>query len=85
MSLQKVKATGRKDEQILLDTLEDALRKDSNAKGGITVNENNKIATVSLQSGEMSILFLEILLVDGTYNVNGVPYYISTSQLLSSN
>ena len=73
LSLRKAKASGRRDEQILLDTLEDALTKDLNAKGGITVNENNEVATVSFQSGEMSILFEnfpEILLVDGTYNVN---------------
>ena len=50
--LRKVKASGRKDEQILLDTLEDALSKDSSAKGGIMVNENNEIATVSFQFGE---------------------------------
>ena len=73
LSLRKAKASGRRDEQILLDTLEDALTKDSNAKGGITVNENDKVATMSFNSGEMSILFEkfpEILLVDGTYNVN---------------
>ena len=48
-------------EQILLDTLEDALTKDSDAKGGITVNESNEIATVSFQSGQMSTLFRNIV------------------------
>jgi len=71
--MKKAKAGGRRDEQVLIDVLEDALEKDIGAKGGITVNENNEIATVSYQSGHMSALFEkfpEILLVDGTYNVN---------------
>ena len=71
--MKKMKAGGRRDEQILIDSLEDALEKDTGAKGGITVNENNEIATMSYQSGQMSALFEkfpEILLVDGTYNVN---------------
>ena len=56
LSLRKAKASGTRDEQILLDTLEDALTKDSNAKGGIIVNKNDEVATVSFQSGERSIL-----------------------------
>jgi len=73
LSLKRTKAKGRRDEQILLDSLEDALIKDANAKGGVTVTENNEIATVSFQTGRMSTLFEkfpEILLIDGTYNVN---------------
>ena len=49
LSLRKMKANGRRDEQILLDSLEEALMKDTNAKGGMTVTENNEIATVSFQ------------------------------------
>ena len=48
--MKKKKTGGRNDEQILIDSLEDALIKDTGAKGGITVNENNEIATVSYQS-----------------------------------
>jgi len=50
LSLRKMKANGRRDEQILLDSLEEALMKDTNAKGGMTVTENNEIATVSFQT-----------------------------------
>jgi len=80
--MKKAKEGGRRDEQVLIDLLEDALVEDTGAKGGITVNENNEIifATVSYQSGQMSALFEkfpEILLVDGTYNVNRarIPLY----------
>ena len=70
--LRKAKANGRRDQQILLDNLENALI-DTNAKGGVTVTENNEIATVSFQTGRMSTLFekfLEVPLIDGIYNVN---------------
>ena len=71
---------GRRDEQILLDSLESALKQDLSAKGGVTVNEDDQISIVHFQSGLMSDLFIkfpEILLVDGTYNVNrvGMPLY----------
>ena len=68
--MKQTKTGGRRDEQVLIDLLEDTLEKDTSAKGGITVNQNNEIATVSYQSGQMSTLFEkfpEILLVDGTY------------------
>ena len=71
--MKQTKAGGRRDEQVLIDLLEGTLEKDTSAKGGITVNQNNEIAIVSYQSGQMSTLFKkfpEILLVDGTYNVN---------------
>ena len=44
--LRKAKASGRKAEQILLDTLKDALTQDSNAKGGIIVDENDEVAKI---------------------------------------
>ena len=71
---------GRRDEQILLDSLEDALKQDAAAKGGVTVTEDDQVSIVHFQSGQMSELFVkfpEILLVDGTYNVNriGMPLY----------
>ncbi len=71
---------GRRDEQILLDSLQDALTKDAKAKGGIAVNEDDELAVLYFQSGHMSDMFekfSEILLIDGTYNVNslGMPLY----------
>ena len=33
---------GRRDEQILLDSLENALKQDPAAKGGVTVNEDDQ-------------------------------------------
>ena len=56
----------RRDEQILLHSLENAIKQDSAAKGGVTVNEDDQISIVHFQSGQMSYLsnFL-ILLVDG--------------------
>ena len=78
--LKQSAKNGRRDEQILLDSLENALKQDSAAKGGVTVNEDDQISIVHFQSGQMSELFVkfpEILLVDGTYNVNqlGMPLY----------
>ena len=60
---------GRRDEQILLDSLEDALKQDAAAKGGVTVTEDDQVSIVHFQSGQMSELFVkfpDILLVDGT-------------------
>lgn len=47
----------RRDEQILLDSLEKVLKEDVNAKGGVTVNEDNQLSIVHFQSGHMSELF----------------------------
>lgn len=55
--MKQTKTGGRTDEQVLIYLLEDTLEKDTGAKGGITVNQNNEIATVSYQSGQMSTLF----------------------------
>ena len=76
--MKEVVKGGRKDEQILLDSLENALKQDPTAKGGITIDENDQVSIVHFQSGQMSDLFIkfpEILLIDGTYNVNrlGMP------------
>ena len=71
---------GRKDEQLLLEELENSLKKDPSSCGGIVVNENDTLEVLFYQSGLMKHLFQkfpEILLVDATYNVNGVgmPLY----------
>ena len=59
--------------------LEDALTKYTNAKGGVSMTEDNVVAMVAFQSGQIAEIFKfpEILLVDGTYNVSrlGMPLY----------
>ena len=71
---------GRKDAQIVLDNLAEALSNDSQARGGIVVDDENNLVVLYYQSGFMAELlkkFPEIVLVDGTYNVNkaGMPLY----------
>lgn len=68
--IKKVEKGGRRDQQVLLDTLDDALKNDSQAKGGIVVNEENELAIMYYESGHMAEVFgkfPEIVLVDGTY------------------
>ena len=50
---------GLRDEQILLDSLESALKQDLSAKGGVTVNEDDQISIVHFQSRLMSDLFIK--------------------------
>ena len=71
---------GRRDEQLLLEELENILKKDTSSCGGVVVNEEDTLEMLFYQSGHMKQLFQkfpEILLVDATYNVNGVgmPLY----------
>ena len=70
----------RKDAQIVLDKLTEALKVDSKAAGGVVVDENDTLAILFYQSGIMRDMFSkfpEIMFVDGTYNVNklGMPLY----------
>jgi len=70
----------RKDGQIVLDKLTEALNSDSKAGGGVVVDENDTIAILFYQSGSMREMFSrfpEIMFIDGTYNVNklGMPLY----------
>ena len=72
--------SGLKDAQLALDGLIEALEADSSACGGVVVDENNTLVILHYQSGSMRNTFKrcpEILLVDGTYNVNnlGMPLY----------
>lgn len=60
---------GCKDEQLLLEELENSLKKDPSSCGGIVVNENDTLEVLFYQSGLMKHLFQrfpEILLVDAT-------------------
>ena len=71
---------GLQDAQLLLDCLQEALDRDKAARGGLIVNEDHVLELFYFQSGHMRKLFgkfPEILLVDGTYNVNGqgMPLY----------
>ena len=71
---------GCRDEQLLLEELENVLSKDTLACGGVVINEEDTLEVLFYQSGHMKQLFQkfpEILLVDATYNVNGVgmPLY----------
>ena len=72
----------RKDAQMVLDKLTEALDSDSKAAGGVVVDENDTIiiAILFYQSGSMREMFSrfpEIMFIDGTYNVNklGMPLY----------
>ena len=71
---------GCKDAQIVLDKLSEALSGDPQASGGVVVDHEDNLSILYYRSGLMSELFNkfpEIVLVDGTYNVNkaGMPLY----------
>ena len=71
---------GRRDEQLPLEELESILNTNTSSCGGVVVNEEDTLEVLFYQSGNMKQLFQkfrEILLVDATYNVNGVrmPLY----------
>ena len=68
------------DAQLVVDHLQEALRRDKSARGGIVVDEDHTLELLHFQTGHMRKLFKsfpEILLIDGTYNVNGqgMPLY----------
>ena len=71
---------GRRNAQIVLDKLSEALSHDLQASGGVVVDNEDNLSVLYYRSGLMSELFSkfpEIVLVDGTYNVNkaGMPLY----------
>ena len=56
------------------------LRNDSSSAGGVIVNEDNTLEVFYYQSGLIKCLFKkfpEIMLIDATYNINGIgmPLY----------
>ena len=80
-SRMKIEACGGlHDAQLLLVELEKSLKDNPLASGGVIVNEEDTLEVLYYHSGLMKQLFhkfSEILLVDATYNVNGVgiPLY----------
>ena len=71
---------GMEDAQAVVDHLQEALRQDKSARGGLVVDEDHTLELLYYQTGHMRKLFKsfpEILLIDGTYNVNGqgMPLY----------
>ena len=71
---------GLKDAHLVLDGLTEALEADSNACGGVVVDEDDTLLILYYQTSQMRKTFKkfpEILFVDGTYNVNklGMPLY----------
>lgn len=70
---------GRRDAQILLDKRVETLNNDPQASGGVVVDDQDNLSVLYYQSGFMDELFRkfpEIVLVDGTNNVNkaGILY-----------
>ena len=64
---------GRKDALILLDNLAETLNNDPQAGGGVVVDDEDNLCILYYRSEFMAELFkkfAEIILVDGTYNVN---------------
>ena len=77
---KKKEQHGRRDAQIVLDKLSEALSHDPQASGGVVVDDEDNLSILYYRSGLMSELFSkfpEVVLVDGTYNVNkaGMPLY----------
>ena len=71
---------GMEDAQLVVDHLQEALRQDKSARSGIVVDEDHTLELLYYQTEHMRNLFksfLEIFLIDGTYNFNGqgMPLY----------
>ena len=86
-AIQKMKAKvcelsskGLNDVQLVLEHLHEALEQDPLSKGGVVINEDYTLEVLYFQTGHMRNMyekFPEILMIDGTYNVNGkvLPLY----------
>ena len=62
------------------DHVQEELDKDSGARGGVIVNDKDQLSIVYYCSSHLSQLyekFPEVIMIDGTYNVNknGMPLY----------
>ena len=70
----KIQAKGGRDEaQVTIDRLEEEMQRDQGSKGGIIVNENSELSIIYFASSHLLGLyekFPEVLMIDGTYNVN---------------
>lgn len=70
----------RNDAQVLCDHMNELLQKDAGAKGGILVNDDDQLSAVYFASSHLCQLyekFPEVMMIDGTYNVNSsrMPLY----------
>ena len=79
-SVRELTRKGLEDAQLVLDHLQEALKEDKFARGGVVVDEEHTLEILYFQTGHMRNMFEkfpEILLIDGTYNVNGqgMPLY----------
>ena len=78
--VRELSGKGLNDVQLVLEHLHEALEQDSFSKGGVVINEDYTLEVLYFQTGHMRNMyekFSEILMIDGTYNVNGkgLPLY----------
>ncbi|XP_065890957.1 zinc finger SWIM domain-containing protein 3-like [Dysidea avara] len=77
----KLTSKGKRDEaQITIDRLEEEIQSDKGSKGGVIVNEANELSIFYFASSHLLHLyekFPEVVMIDGTYNVNAsrMPLY----------
>lgn len=77
----KLHFKGKRDEaQIIIDQLEEEIQSDKGSKGGVIVNEADELSVFYFASSHLLRLyekFPEVLMIDGTYNVNAshMPLY----------
>ena len=77
----KLQAKGSFNEaQITVNRLEEELQRDKGSKGGVIVNEANELSILYYASSHLVCLyekFPEVVMIDGTYNVNAsrMPLY----------
>ena len=80
----KLESKGKRDEaQISIDRLEEEIQSDKGSKGGVIVNEANELSIFYFASSHLLRLyekFPEVIMIDGTYNVNAsrMPLYSFT-------
>ena len=77
----KLESKGKCDKaQITIDRLEEEIQSDKGSKGGVIVNEANELSIFYFASSHLLRLyekFPEVVMIDGTYNVNAsrMPMY----------
>ena len=77
----KLESKGRHDKaQITIDRLEEEIQSDKGSKGGMIVNEANELSIFYFASSHLLCLyekFPEVVMINGTYNVNAsrMPLY----------
>ena len=71
---------GHNEAQLIMNQLEEEMQRDKGSKGGVIVNEANELSIFYYASSQLHRLyekFPEVLMIDGTYNVNAsrMPLY----------